>query len=187
MNAKNARKLLFTVADVLEAVGAEYFLYGGTLLGAVRDGGFIAIDRDVDLAMRLEGLTPIARAINKGLIRAGLKTEMIDHRHKHPWSGGIFAIKFAGYGEHGDLSAFTLINGKRAIPSHAGGFWNVHSAEYMTELGFVELYGRMFPCPADVDGFLTEKYGDWRTPHTHFYNKSKPTCRKDESWLEGAR
>jgi len=183
MNHDNAKKLLFTVADVLDSRGVEFFLYGGTLLGAAREKDFIKIDLDVDLAILIENLIPVAGDIAKGLRARGIRAEIVNHRHKAPWTGGTYAIKFRAFGEHGDLSGFTKINGKRAIPSHANLFWNVHTLRFMEELGEIEFLGRTFKCPKDVDGFLTEKYGDWRIPHTEFYNKSKPTCRKSEGWM----
>lgn len=187
MNEANAKRLLFKVADVLEEIGAKYFLYGGTFLGAVREGKFIEIDRDIDLAMLLENLVPIAKDIGNRLVRKGIKIEMVDHRHKRPWSNGVYGIKFNGYGEHGDISAFMKIQGKRAIPSHVGNFWLVHTARFLEELGEIEFYGRTFKVPKDTNGFLTEKYGDWRTPHKEFHNISKPTCRKSESWKENIK
>ncbi|HZX09941.1 MAG TPA: LicD family protein [Acidobacteriota bacterium] len=183
MNKINAKKLLFTVADVLEKLEIEYLLYGGTFLGAVREKDFIPIDRDIDLAILQESLAPKAKKIALELRNKGVKTEIIDHRHKAGWDGTVYAIKFNGFNEHGDLSGFMKIKRKRAIPSHAGSFWLVHTARFLEELGYIEFYGRMFKCPKDVDGFLTEKYGDWRTPHKRFYNVSKSTCRKTESWV----
>jgi len=98
MNEANAKKLLFTVADVLEDVGVEFFLYGGTFLGAVREKKFIEIDKDVDLAILQEKLLPAVKDIKDQLIRKGISVEVVDHRHMRPWSGGIYAIKFCGYG-----------------------------------------------------------------------------------------
>lgn len=184
MKEENAKRLLFTVSDVLDDLNVEFFLYGGTFLGAVREKRFIKIDRDVDLAILHENLVPMASEINKELINKGLKTEVIDHRHKQPWDGSVYGIKFRGYGEHGDLSAFKKIKGKRAIPSHVGSFWLVHTARFLEELEEIEFYGRLFRCPRDADGFLTEKYGDWKIPHKKFHNISKPTCRKSENWRE---
>ncbi len=184
MNEANAKKLLFMVADVLDELGATYLLTSGTLLGAVREKGFIKIDRDVDLSMLYENLLPIAKDAAYRLRKRGIRVEIIDHRHMRPWNGGVYALKFHGYKERGDISGFMKIQGKRAIPSHIGDFWIVRSARFMEELGEIEFYERMFKAPKDVDGYLTETYGDWRTPHKKFHNVSKPTCRKSESWLK---
>lgn len=44
-------ELLKIFAEVCDKNGLEYFIIGGTLLGAVRHGGFIPWDDDIDVAM----------------------------------------------------------------------------------------------------------------------------------------
>ena len=182
MNETNAQRLLFDVADILDDIGIEFFLNAGTLLGAVRDKKFIESDRNVDLAMVQENLIPIAKELGSRLIEKGIKIEVIDHRHKRPWNGSIYAIKFRGYGEHGELPAYIKIKGKRAIPSHLSDHWLVFTARFLEELDEIEFYGRTFKIPKDANGFLTETYGDWRTP-TKLSNVIYP-CKKPDSWKD---
>jgi len=179
MNEDKAKMLLFEVADVLEEVGIEFFLNYGTCLGAVREKKFIEYDEDLDLGVLIENLVPSLNKIVNQLIRKGISIELLDHRHKAPWDGSIFGLKFYGYGEHGDLIGFMKTKGKRAVPSHANIYWMAHTARFMEELRNIIFYGRIFKVSKDVDGFLTELYGNWRVLSREPYES---ICKKPESW-----
>jgi len=183
MREINAKKLLFTVADVLEDTGVEFFLSLGTCLGAVREKGFIEIDEDIDLGILQENLLPKAQIISNQLIKKGLQIEVIDHRHEKPWDGSIYAIKFRGFGEHGDVAGFVKTKGKRAVPSHLQSHWFVITAKLLEELDEIEFYGRKFKIPKNADAYLTEVYGDWRIPNKKVAD-CVWLCKKSESWLE---
>jgi len=175
MNEENAKKLLFDIANCLESIEFPYFLYGGTLLGAVRERRFIRIDRDIDLGCLSEDFVPVAREINKLLNDAGFKTEFIDHRHNGEWDGSPYAIKFSKYGEHGDLASWTKKGESRFCPSHALNCALVHPASLLETVEQIEFYGRTFSIPCNVGALLTHKYGKWKIPHKQFYNVS--LCR----------
>lgn len=183
MNETNAKKLLFTVADVLEDAGVEFFLSLGTCLGAVREKRFIKIDEDIDLGMLQENFLPKAQIISNQLIKKGLRIEVIDHRHKKPWDGSICGIKFRSFGEHGDIAGFMKIKGKRAAPSHLQSHWLVLTAKLLEELGEIEFYGRKFKIPKNVDAYLTEVYGNWRIPIKKITD-CVWLCKKPELWWE---
>lgn len=180
MNEENAKKLLFEIADVAEDVGIPFMLYGGTVLGAVRDGRFVAVDQDVDFACLLEDFVPIHRELVNAFDAAGMEPELIDHRHDRPWSGLPYGIKIHKYGEKADFFGWQRIGERRFCVSHLGSYCLIHNASVFEYLKPILFYGRKFNVPMYHNAFLTAKYGmDWDVPHKEHYNVSKPTCRKE--------
>lgn len=59
--------ILEVIDRVCKANGIEYWLDGGTLLGAVRHGGFIPWDDDIDIAMRKDDLERFIEVAQKQL------------------------------------------------------------------------------------------------------------------------
>lgn len=63
-------KLIVQVDQILKTNGLQYSIMSGTLLGAVRHGGFIPWDDDIDIAMRRDDYERFL-----GLIRSGILEE----------------------------------------------------------------------------------------------------------------
>lgn len=59
--------ILCTVTDICKSNGIEYWLDGGTLLGAKRHGGFIPWDDDIDIAIRKEDTKRFTEAMKREL------------------------------------------------------------------------------------------------------------------------
>ena len=59
--------ILRAIRDVCENNGIDYWLDGGTILGAVRHGGFIPWDDDIDIAMRKDDIPRFVEAAKRDL------------------------------------------------------------------------------------------------------------------------
>lgn len=160
LNPRIALANLVEVRDALEAFGARPFLADGTLLGAIREGGFIAHDLDTDLGLFAEELRPeMAGAV----VARGFR---IKHQLGMPDRG--FQWSFVRHRVKTDVFVYYLEAGLRY---HAA-WWKKLTVpiryEYPAfELKRVAFLGTPFWAPADPMAFLERKYGpDWRTPKT---------------------
>lgn len=140
------------LARCLEELGVKYYLSGGTLLGAARDGDFIRWDWDVEVSVRSEEARPMIGMIVQGLEGARFRTRGVDESMGNlkvvaERDGAVFEIR--GYRRRGDLRERRDFRTKD---------------HFFRETSFIELRGRRYPCLGPLDDYLTDRYGDWRTP-----------------------
>lgn len=141
----------------------DYCLMDGTLLGAVRDGDFCpgdeddldigVLDKDYDqVDVVLARLTPLGfqkykplmfkgRLEGFGFKRGSSHFDIIRINH-HPTREECYNIGR----RRGELLAF------------------VYPAEHHARFEEIEFYELRVKVPANPEGFLTARYGDWRTP-----------------------
>lgn len=185
---QTAVKNLFDFADILESLHIPFFLDGGSLLGAYRDGDFcLGDENDIDLASYAEYQDRIPEIIEAAR-KAGFKLY-------HHWKGDPLApgrgqeiavirgkcyipelcvekpmkIDFYFY-EKKEPDAWTCVydNKERCTP-------RVVPLANIQKLEPIEFYGRTFKRPSGIDEYLTATYGDWRTPiHRSEYSCYNP-------------
>lgn len=141
--------------------GVRPFLLWGSLLGCIRDGGFIWNDRDIDVGV-LESERDRLPRVREAMLQRGFRIRIesatklslvhplhprlfldldIVHRYRDGW-----AITNA------DADAGRIFH--YVFPLHV--FNRVRDARFGS--------GSSVLLPADPEGFLTAVYGDWRTP-----------------------
>lgn len=159
---KRALVWLRGVASCLE--GLDWSLTCGVLLGAVRGGDFIDWDFDIDLMIHRKHEKDMPRIVSC-LREKGFKASLIVAPDDRP------TIL--------QLQKFIQIN-RLGVPGHIAlrEPKNFHGKGYFN-FGTVKLQGIEFPCPGNVEHFLTEMYGpDWRTP------KPRPGWKSTSSHVE---
>lgn len=158
MKAADALANLRDATVALTAAGGRPFLVDGTLLGAVREGGFLAHDKDVDLGLfRAEAPADVVRRMTD----AGFAL----HRHYGSQARGEqWAFKRRGV----KVDVFVYYaDPERGEVYHAA--WldgtPIRYGYPAFELAPLELLGHRFLAPADPVAFLVAKYGPgWSEP-----------------------
>ncbi len=178
-----ARRLLIDIIDILNKANIDYMLDSGTLLGIAREGDILPWDDDVDITLPERELQKFQNVLWKFRIRGW----WISHRYQKYnfklWKKGDYqsikirnrrGLLFRGRiksdlnvkykcMESGNYYWFMLLTGM--ICEAEGKFFDSYDE--------IEYAGRMAKVPAHYREFLTQKYGDWRTPKPDFNHKAE--------------
>jgi len=152
----SALQVLLELKELFHNHDKRFFLSSGTLLGAIRENGFIASDYDLDIGVFAEELSPEECA---GMFEGtpfqviSVKPEFVILKHA-PSEISIDVFRYIR--EHGLIHYGTVIHR----------WWHEPFG-----LEPREFQGHEFLVPTDVEKHLTERYGNWRSPAL-FYDLS---------------
>ena len=164
-------QLLSVLSDILSSAEIEYWIDQGTLLGAHRNGKFIARDSDADIAIRNEDQFESLHELLKHKLPNAYGCERKGSHCKgyRIWlkAGGYFKGTFDGREIQWPLVAcdamFYRYNGpdKTYVQQYQGfGVDTFFFPEAVIfPLGQIEFEGSMYPCPARTEDYLTIQYG----------------------------
>lgn len=167
MNSFQGRKKHFTVDDasqtlitlkkIFDQKEKRFFLDRGTLLGAVRENGFIATDYDIDLGV-------FAHEISLDEIKDMLKETDFTLNQDCPYKLGYISPA-------GIQVDFFLTERENNLLRSSG--WNSVHVWYFSDFELIEyeFLGQKFYIPDNYEQHLVENYGNWRTPNL-FYDPS---------------
>jgi len=156
-----------TLIDDLTILGAKPCLAYGTLLGAVRDGAFIAHDDDVDIFVELpqqnlnerealDALESITAQLDPSKYVVNRASPSGESLNLH-----VYVIETAVL-----IDVFPYwYNGDKAKLHMEKMQFREISASILRGRTMLSLYGELMPVPANAEEFLAERYGDsWATP-----------------------
>lgn len=159
------REALAAALELTAAAGIELCLLCGTLLGAIRDGGFMAHDKDIDFGMDAS-VTPamLDEALSKDARFRRVSNLADDEVLPCHFFGRIAIDFFRLYREEG-----ALWYGLR---------WRGHLVQFrhkdfrLRDLSFLGIPTRI---PEDSEAHLLEAFGEgWRTPDPYFAPWASP-------------
>lgn len=167
MKAENARVHLLEVKEILDALNIKFWLYAGTLLGAMREKNFIPFDLDVDLTILAKDWNPL---LKERFAKGSFWYADLRHR-QYPAHLQRFALKkwdvktdvFLHYYYSPDdvYMLFSLHPFNRPI--------TIAPARYYRGDCFIDFLGASFRVPNPPEQWLEETYGkNWRTPDEAF-------------------
>jgi len=190
-NLFKARKVLFDVVNFFEKEKINYYLEGGTLLGLVRDNEFLPWDHDVDLSVSIDD--------SEKILRKRWKFYLMGYRVTLSRIHQDFGVL-----KKGQCRVFKV---KRILPSIIKYFYKpakkyrvvadifVKSSDehftywvaaskimrvdrkYYSNNEYIEYKGHKLSVPYEYKNYLTDKYGDWKTPVKNW------RCGEDEKTI----
>ncbi len=150
------------------------FLTFGSLLGWIRDGGFIQHDDDIDLGL-LDADWPRIHAVAEALSAAGWQVAWFgddEVRFWHPGLGGVAVdvFRFRRTPDGFESRAYS------AAGEHVYHF----RAALIAPLRAGEAFGLSLRLPADAEGLLAAHYGAWQVPDAAWdYRTDAASARSD--------
>lgn len=146
-----AKKNLLDFKKVMDKHGIRYGLMFGTLLGAVREGGFIVYDEDIDIFVLEEDREKVLNALFD-LEKLGLKVARYND------DGHLLSV--IRDGDYIDMYFFKKTFTKRRSEDCS------IDARFLEHLDTIAFLGEQFPVPANPKQALNVLYGkDWHIPN----------------------
>ena len=157
---------------IFDRTKARAFLVSGTFLGCFREQRILAHDYDLDLGVHLDdqSLPALLAALQAHPDFYFRLTNLITRKIAilNAWAaeqaGRPFLVKLL-YKNVIHLDFFVHVSYRNEIYHGSGCNLWVNSSFELAPRSF---YGMEFLTPADADAYLTENYGDWRTPVKNF-------------------
>ena len=171
-----AVKLMIDVKNIIENLSIDYWIEGGTLLGAIREKKLIPWDHDIDMGMINYSNDAIKKMIHnlKKKFYVSVKTF---NNMEGVWDLGEYRVikvypkKYFFLKDELCLDIFIYYKGnvpnvKNEVYKYVVWGKNAfHKKEFFDNLEKIEFYGESISVPSNYREFLKVKYGnDWETP-----------------------
>ncbi len=151
---EKATQDLFEIKKVFNQAGVEFFLIFGTCLGAVREGGIIEHDNDIDLG--------VVKGRSLSEIQAGL--EALDFQVSIDNPDTATPRMRANKRTLSDIHWFEPENGHYVYRNN-GAVWVRIPEKFFQAFEVANIDSEEFLVPKPKEEYLEATYGDWQVVH----------------------
>jgi phosphorylcholine metabolism protein LicD len=166
-----AERMLERVTEILNACDINYWLEGGTLLGIRREGRLLPWDNDIDISMMIDQkpkLDAFYSSLEQNNYR--VKTRFFEHS-KSPFNeGDIRMIKIREHRFFGLIKGPVCLDIFIKYPKKENAYWEIDNKVKSVPYKFYKRFKTVsfknfdYSILEDTDGYLTYRYGNWKTP-----------------------
>ena len=180
-NRADAHAALTALADAVPLTQQPWFVISGTFLGLVREGDFLAHDYDIDVGLMAADLE-LDSLLDKlwarrdfAVLKVDIQPAFLGSETDQPRPALITIIHKTGIQIDIFIHHPGLARDGSPVLWHGSSLHRWENTPFA--LGNYQMHGLDLLGPVDADDYLTECYGDWRTPVTAF------NCSTDTSNL----
>ncbi len=170
---KEAIDFLYQIDDIIKNSNTNYWIEGGTLLGAVRDKKLIPWDHDLDMGIINNSDVEIENLIKN--LKKKFYVSVKPFRGDRTWKLGkyrvlkIYPKKWLFFKEDLCCDLFVYykgtLEGEEVYKYVVWGKNAYHKKKFFDCIDSIEFYNKKINVPNNPESFLEVKYGkDWRIP-----------------------
>jgi len=159
LNIERGIEQLLAAKAVYDRLGITFWLSGGTLLGAIREGGLMKWDSDIDL-------TIMADDYSEDLVKEMEKSFVVTPIHYGLGRTTVFDLNHKPRPRINNFLAFHVPKQKlfvRVFPPFSSSLVHVIPEKYFLDERYVEMLGTKFRVYSEAETVLASQYGDWKT------------------------
>jgi len=166
LKGKNCKKVLNTGMDILDEIDSTFMIGGGTLLGFIREAGFIPYDTDIDIDLFIREDEDYNQLVKDMLPK--FEKEGYELIRTQEYEGKLMQIAF-NHKETNiifDIYLYYLDWCEDFINVNEHGILIYPFSFYKSRRG-ITVNGTLYNVPLDFEGYLNKRYGSgWKVPVT---------------------